>query len=109
MFRTLAIASAFALSTLAVAGAAEKPRQVAVSLAGLDPADPAVASRLAQRIHEAAVAVCGPVQYPFGFHIADFVQANDDNARCVARVEASARQRIAALTTRQTRMAVAGR
>ena len=107
MIRSLALASILALSTVVCAGAAEKPRQVAVSIAGINPADPAAATQLAQRIHDAAVAVCGPVQYPFGVHIADYVQANDDNARCIARAEAGARQHVAGLFSRQTRIAVA--
>lgn len=95
MIRTVVLSVMLALS--AVTAAEAGPRQMAVSLAGLNLADPADAGRLEARIHDAAVTVCGPVEYPLSVNISAFVEARDQNSRCIAQAEAGASARVKAL------------
>ncbi|MEJ1969514.1 MAG: UrcA family protein [Rhizomicrobium sp.] len=111
---SLRLAGALALTLLAtpaLAGGSAKPAlKVDVSYADLDIASAAGALALEQRIHAAAVAVCGPVDSHLDTRGSAIVEAMQANAACIARAAAKARTRVAALQNRSdaTQIAAAG-
>ena len=80
-----------------VLDAGEARSFVRAQVADLNLADPADVTRLDARIHEAAVAVCGPTEYPLGFNLSQFQEARHDTEICIRRTEQRARARLAAL------------
>jgi UrcA family protein len=111
MIRPLIVASIFVFATVASVQAADRVRQTTtIALADLNLADPADSARLDARIHDAAVAVCGPVEYPLGINFTQFQAARAHTEACVSQTERRTRARLAALHPQATatRMASAG-
>jgi UrcA family protein len=109
--RLLIAASVLVFVTAASAQAADRAHQTTtIALADLNLSDPADSARLDARIHEAAVAVCGPVDYPLGVNFTQFQAARARTAACVSLTERRTRARLAALHRQAaaTRMASAG-
>jgi len=108
MSRYLASA-ALALCLCATAVQAQ-PRQMHVSLAGLDLSKPSDVQALNRRIHKAAVDVCGTAQYQPGQGINQFVEDRDTADFCVWEAETGARQQLAGLTNTKpdTQVAASG-
>ena len=66
MFRTLIAASVLVLAASTAVQAQPAANTTRIALADLNLSNPADAARLDARIHDAAVAVCGPTEYPLG-------------------------------------------
>lgn len=109
MIRSFALAALLAVAAATAVQAG--PAQVRVSFAGLDLASADGRDALAGRIHEAAVAVCGPVQQHFGGGFDEYTIARDANARCIKIAEAGALKSVAAMAAlpRAVRWADAGK
>lgn len=94
MFRTLIAASVLVLAATAVQ-AQPVTNVTRIALADLNLSNPADAARLDARIHEAAVAVCGPTEYPLGVQYTQFMAARQRTEDCVRLTEARTRARLA--------------
>ena len=106
--------AAFALVLAASTAVQAQPaanNSTRVALADLNLSDPADAARLDARIHEAAVAVCGPTEYPLGVNYTQFLAARQRTEDCVRLTEKRTRARLAATHPQAepaVRMAAAG-
>ncbi len=106
----IAVLAVLAFATPALAGGTAKPAAVVqVGYADLNLSSTADVRILEQRVHAAALSVCGPVDYPAGMGLSQFLQAREDNATCIAKAEAGARLHLAALQGHLTQTAAAGR
>jgi UrcA family protein len=111
MTRSLVAATILVFAAVASVQAADRaPQTTTIALADLNLADPADSARLDARIHEAAVAVCGPVDYPLGINFTQFQAARAHTEACVSLTERRTRARLAALHPQApaTQMASAG-
>ncbi len=101
-----------ALGGAAQAGnsALQLPRDVTVSFSDLDLSQPGAMGVLQQRIHDAAMAVCQPRDYPFNLGGSSVWRAEKENAACIDRVTNAAMTRVSSALddSARTRMAAAG-
>jgi UrcA family protein len=111
MIRTLIAASVLVLVASTAVQAQPTANVTTIAMADLNLSNPADAARLDARIHEAAVAVCGPTEYPLGVNYTQFQAARQHTEDCVRLTEKRARARLASLRPQAapaTRMAAAG-
>lgn len=97
MLRTILAASALVLAVTVSAQAQPAAATTTIALADLNLASQPDAARLDARIHEAAVTVCGPTEYPLGVTYTQFQAARQHTEDCVRLTEQRTRARLAAL------------
>jgi len=99
MLRTLVAVAACALVLAATVSAQAQPaaNTTTIAMADLNLSNPADAARLDARIHEAAVAVCGPTEYPLGVGYTQFQTARQHTEDCIRLTEQRTRARLAAI------------
>ena len=109
MIRTTLASAALAIALCATAAQAQ-PRQMTVSLAGLDLSKPADVKILDARIHTAAVDVCGTAQYQPTEGINQFIEDRETIAQCVYDAAQGAHMTLMAREnpTPSTRLAASG-
>ena len=110
MLRTFVAASALIMAVTASAQAQPAANTTTIALADLNLSSQADAARLDVRIHEAAVTVCGPTEYPLGVTFTQFQAARQHTEDCVRLTEQRTRDRLAALRRQvpAVQMAAAG-
>ena len=97
MIRTLIAASILVLAASTAVQAQPAANTTTVAMADLNLSNSADAARLDARIHDAAVAVCGPTEYPLGVNYTQFQAARQHTEDCVRLTEARTRARLASI------------